>query len=610
MILRKKKYGYLDMFMMSFIVSPFFTLFAVFMSLIDALLPALRIFAIAYFINAAIAAYNQEIPLSVAYIAALLLLTLRLYPMLANVFLGFLNIKREIYFRNKLSPLIVEYVAKLQYRYMESQKSKDIIKRVFEDDFPAKIWQLFQQILGVVNLVVYVGGIVVILMMQMWWFGLTLLISTIPLLYIANIAGKKSYEADRDMTSIDRQANYLSEVMRKREAAEERTMFGYTKELNKIYGTKFEYSLKYRMHVAIKNYMKQSLGGIIPVCYAIITILVLIPSVSSGLIGLGMFIGLVGAVFGLSDQLWAVNNMTASLVRNHKYLEDLTTVMTFETVDGAVSAPEFGLSFNTIVFNNVKFFYPTDENVQHPKIVLDGVSFTINKDRRYAFVGENGAGKTTIIKLLTGLYDNYEGEILIDNRELRSLPHEQIKGLFSVVFQDFARYYMPLIDNIILSDPNNPNVKEKAEEAVVLFELSQTLEKLKYGINTPLGKIYENGEDVSSGEWQRIALARSFLNPAPLKILDEPTASLDPIGESIVYNNFNKITKNNTTILISHRLGSTKLADTIFVLKKGKIVEHGNHSELMALNGEYASMYNIQAEWYKNEFVGEVKNDV
>jgi len=246
------------------------------------------------------------------------------------------------------------------------------------------------------------------------------------------------------------------------------------------------------------------------------------------------------------------------------------------------------MSFKTIEFRNVSFKYPGTD-----KLILDDISFIIENGRHYSLVGVNGAGKTTIIKLLTGLYTNYEGAILVDGRSISDLTQSEIKGLSSVVYQDFAKYYISLYDNIAIAG-------DGVENAIELVGLSGAVEKLKDGVNTPLGKIYENGVDLSGGEWQRVAMARSVVNNAPLKILDEPTAALDPVSESAVYNNFERISKGGTTLFISHRLGSTKLADIIFVLSDGKIVERGSHSDLISLeNGVYAEMFNAQAEWYK-----------
>jgi ATP-binding cassette subfamily B protein len=234
-------------------------------------------------------------------------------------------------------------------------------------------------------------------------------------------------------------------------------------------------------------------------------------------------------------------------------------------------------------------------------LILNDVSFTIENGKHYSFVGVNGAGKTTITKLITGLYTNYEGEILVDGKSLRNMSQSQVKGLSSVVYQDFAKYCVTLYDNIAIADVGNLSNRKEAENAIELVGLANAMKKLKNGLDTPFGKVMENGVDLSGGEWQRVAMARSAMSNAPLKILDEPTSALDPVGESMVYQNFERISRSMTTIFISHRLGSTKLADVIFVLSDGRIAESGSHASLMAKGGLYCEMFNSQAEWYGSE---------
>ena len=172
--------------------------------------------------------------------------------------------------------------------------------------------------------------------------------------------------------------------------------------------------------------------------------------------------------------------------------------------------------------------------------------------------------------------------------------------MLSIVNQDFAKYYITVRDNIALGDVNHIESDSdwRVNRAIDQVGLAAAVEKLPQGIHTPLGKIKADGQDVSGGEWQRIAMARAIANPAPLRILDEPTAALDPVSESELYQEFERISRGKTTIFISHRLGSTKLADEIFVIDEGRVLEQGTHQELIALNGEYARMYESQRSWY------------
>ena len=590
-----KTYSYPDMVLLSLKTSPLHTILFAARQITDALIPTITIFVTAYFIDTAIAIFNGYAALPDIYLPIALIFGIMAYNMLMNSIMDLINANRVILYRKRLVPEMANYRASLAYRYIEDPKSHDLIFRVFpyiED----RVWNLFTQVLQIVSLIVFVLGIVITLFTQVWWIAITMVLTSIPIMYIATKAGKERYQADKDMTEIDRIQWNLSWILIDRENVEERAVYGYSNDINDRYNEKFEYARNYRLKITIKNTIKQKLGGIITSLYAIGAIVALLPQTYSGIISIGMFIALIGAVISLSQRLsWGVNSLVFEMTRNSEWLKDLTQFMALEMQSGATDAPAL-MDFKKIEFKNVKFTYPGTD-----KTVLNGVSFTIEKGRHYSFVGENGAGKTTITKLITGLYNNYEGDILVDNVNLRDIHHSKLKGLTSVVFQDFARYSITLYDNIAMGDIQNHENRKKVEEAVDLVGLSEAVKNLKHGLDTPLGKVMEDGVDLSGGQWQRTAMARSVINPAPLKILDEPTAALDPVAESTVYKNFEKITKGETTIFISHRLGSTKLADTIFVLSDGKIAEQGSHTELMQKNGIYNEMFTTQAQWYVEE---------
>jgi len=348
----------------------------------------------------------------------------------------------------------------------------------------------------------------------------------------------------------------------------------------------------------------------------LIAITLLSPTIT-GALSAGMFMGIMSAVFGMVQQLgWQMSGSLENMSKVREYMKDLTKFVGLQSgfQGGANPArvsnlsPSQGLrpsdnlcapnsepiELKSLEFRNVSFKYPTGDN-----FVLEGLSFTLETGKHYAFVGRNGAGKTTITKLLTGLYTEYEGEILINGKELREYTAGAIKAMFSVVYQDFAKYFIPLKDNITLGDTAAVIADEEVNGIAVQAGLSEMIAELKDGIDTPLGKILEGGQDISGGQWQRVAIARSLISRATVKILDEPTAALDPISESRVYSEFENLMSGKTTIFISHRLGSTKLADEILVIDGGKITERGTHDELMDENGDYAEMFEAQVQWYE-----------
>lgn len=242
-------------------------------------------------------------------------------------------------------------------------------------------------------------------------------------------------------------------------------------------------------------------------------------------------------------------------------------------------------------FKDVTFTYP------HASVaVLDHFSYKFDAGKKYVIVGTNGAGKTTLIKLITGLYDNYTGEILLNGKSVRDYSKDELNNIFSVVYQDYSKYQLPIGQAIALRDDYDP---ARMKEYVNQFGIQEIIERLPNGMESWIGKIDKDGVDISGGEWQRIAIARAFYHSTPVKILDEPTASLDPMAEYEFYRMLNSIGKDITSIFITHRFGAARLADEVVVIKDGVVIENGNHNSLLLQHGAYFEMFEQQRSWYE-----------
>ncbi|NLZ82632.1 MAG: ABC transporter ATP-binding protein, partial [Clostridiales bacterium] len=417
-----------------------------------------------------------------------------------------------------------------------------------------------------------------------------------PLFSLAIKGGKATYKANQEAEKHSRRARYLHDVLSGRDNIEERALFGYSQELNNKWHDKYEEARKINLMVTLKYFIRIKGSSLITALISIFIIGVLLIPLSNGVITLGMFMGLVTATLGLIQMMsWNLSWITSELAKNREYLKDLTAFMDLTEQEGSLDLPEEAdiVNFETIEFDNVSFKYPDTD-----RYILKDFNLKLDKNIHYAFVGINGAGKTTITKLLTGLYDNFEGEIRINGKSIRDYKKSQLKALFSVVYQDFAKYYISLKDNILLGDVN---VKDEArlQETISLLNLEEAIHKLPQGVDTYLGKIKEDGTDLSGGEWQKVAIARALYSPAEIRILDEPTAALDPVAESNIYKMFGQISQGKSTIFITHRLGAAKLADEIIVIDDGAVVEQGNHEALMKNNGIYAEMFHSQRSWYQ-----------
>lgn len=245
-------------------------------------------------------------------------------------------------------------------------------------------------------------------------------------------------------------------------------------------------------------------------------------------------------------------------------------------------------------FRNVSFAYPGST-----RRVLRDFNFTMHPGERVALIGENGQGKTTIVKLITRLYDPTEGQVLLDGVDLRDYDLEDLHSEMGVIFQDFMRYEMTARENIAVGRIEVPHTPEEIEYAADKSLAEGVIAKLPGGFDQMLGRRFEGGVDLSGGEWQKIALARAYLRDAQLLILDEPTAALDARSEFEVFQRFAELTFGKMALLISHRFSTVKMADRIVVLEAGQLVEEGSHAQLMALGGRYAGMFEMQAASYR-----------
>ncbi|MXY82663.1 MAG: ATP-binding cassette domain-containing protein, partial [Gemmatimonadetes bacterium] len=246
-----------------------------------------------------------------------------------------------------------------------------------------------------------------------------------------------------------------------------------------------------------------------------------------------------------------------------------------------------------IVFEDVSLTYPTSDQP-----AIEGVSLTIRPGERIALVGENGSGKTTFVKLMTRLYDPTEGCLHLGGRDLREYNVETYRQRFGVIFQDYMRYHGTVAENIGYAQYERLDDLDGIAAAAEKAGLREFIETLDGGYQTRIGSWFERGTDLSGGQWQKIALARAFFRHSDILVLDEPTSVLDARAEYDIFQRFLELTAGKTTILISHRFSTVRMADTIYVFQQGRIAERGSHRELMAQDGLYAELFNMQAEGF------------
>lgn len=602
-IKNNKKYELFDFLSISFKVSPGCTLIIVINRIISALIPTFTVLVTADFVDTALSIFRKEVPYDRIIAPLILYMVITLYSICNRAFISnFINIRYDMQAYRYYRSALIKKRAKLDYKYIENNETWDLINRTCKDPL-GKISGGMKNLMDIAGIVINIGSLMLILMTQVWWAALVIFLVTVPLMVLAAKGGKEVYESTKESEKLTRRADYYHRVLSSRENIEERTLFGYTDEINKKWYDKFESARKIVLKVDFKNFLRLKASSIITIVISISIIGFLLLPLSQKAITIGMFMGLTSATLNLVQMMsWHLAIVVRELAKNREYLNDLTDFMALSEREGAIDLPALNeqMTFESIEFVNVSFKYPGTE-----KYILNNFNLKLEKNLHYAFVGVNGAGKTTITKLLTGMYDNYSGDILINEKNLRDYKLCELKAIFAVVYQDFAKYYVSLRDNILLGnaldlkESSIASCNEQILDSAYSMGLKEVIDKLPHGIDSHLGKIKEDGIDLSGGEWQRLAVTRTLYNPALVKILDEPTAALDPVAESNIYEMFGRISTGVTTIFITHRLGAAKLADEIIVIDEGQVAEKGNHGTLLSLHGIYAKMFESQRSWYK-----------
>lgn len=320
-------------------------------------------------------------------------------------------------------------------------------------------------------------------------------------------------------------------------------------------------------------------------------LLLLVRYLLNGDISVGAFaavFGSIGMMFAMMKEIidWHIGDIAKNFgqIRNFLRFLDITSD----------DRPDANISKNGVIqLQNASFRYPNAD-----KDSLKNINLTINSGETIAIVGENGAGKTTLVKLLTGLYKPTVGTVKIDGHDTYDINYQSLFKKVSGVFQKYQRYALSLRENVAIANFNEESNQAKIERLLDENNVDRDNKAIfPNGLDTMLSRDFD-GVDLSGGQWQRVAIARGFYRDSNMIVLDEPTAAIDPLEESAIYNKFIEVTKDKTAIVVTHRLGSAKIAQRIIVMQDGEIIEIGNHDELVKYGGEYAQMYKAQSEWY------------
>ena len=433
--------------------------------------------------------------------------------------------------------------------------------------------------------------------------ALSLLVVFLPTMTTQILRAKVFSKLEDRAAPVRREFNYYESCLTAREYYKETRILGAFSFFKKLYIDSLVFLNKLTFRANVISTLSElgmkflSLLGYFGILY------MLFISLMNGEITIGAFAAVfasVGFMFSVMEEL--ICRHFGNLAQNLGTIQNYIAFLKLPERKGEkITIPDD----IDISVNNISFTYPakneSDENgnAEEPlKKAVDNVSFTIKKGETIALVGENGSGKSTLVRLITGLYLPDEGNILYGSTNIKNISTISLFKRISAVFQKYQRYQMTMRENIGISDTeNNPN-DDLLDRICKNAGIDKNNDSFTDGYETMLSREFD-GVDLSGGQWQRIAIARSFFRTHNFIILDEPTAAIDPLEETKVYNRFAEISKDKTSIIVTHRLGSVKLADRILVMKNGQLTEQGTHNDLINADGEYARLYKTQEQWYK-----------
>ena len=595
--LQPKTYNWTYLLRLPFECQPVCTTIVVLQKLITGLVNVLWILVEASFIDTALRVAQGQAGIETAIPWLIYMILIIIWKRMGYSLGRVATRKLEIEAEAQMTTEAVKKRSRLHYSLIEDKESWELVNRV-SGQIAKNTWYMLQWTCNFLNAAVKIIGTFLILFTRLWWMGLAMLAASAILILLSMKSGGKVYKAFQEAAVYQRRSDYLGEVLTSRESVNERTLFRYTDHVNNEWRKQRDEMNRINLQAEKQKEKMVARSSLLTNLVSIVMIVLLSLGLTSGLT-IGTFIALAKAIFDLVTIMSGdVSRSIVIMTNSVAYLKDLTKFANMRETEGTNDLPApIPIPFATLEFRHVTFTYPGAEEP-----VLKDLSFRMEAGKHYAFVGENGAGKTTIIKLMTGLYDQYEGEILVNGRDLSTYTVPEVKAMFSGVYQDFAQYSISVADNIQLGSVRQmgtPETDQKMRQIAKKLDLQEEIESLPKQYDTQLGRLTPERVDISGGQGQRLAMARSLMSTAPIQILDEPTAALDPISESRLYEQFGEISQGRTTIFISHRLGSTRLADEIFLLKDGGVLEAVTHQELMTQQGLYAKMYESQRSWYQ-----------
>ena len=497
-----------------------------------------------------------------------------------------------------VSDLIHAQSIAVDLEYYEDPAYYDTLQRA-QNEAPSRPTKIVNDLLTTGQSSISMVSMAALLFTLHWSVGLIVVVAAIPGAWVRLRYSRRIYHWQRERTETERQAWYTHWLLTAGPHAKEVRIFGLGELFRAMFRDLRTVLRRERIGIARQRALADFGAGAVAVLATFGTFAYIAWQTIYGAITLGSLVMYYQAFQTGLSSLQSVLQGLAGLYEDNLFLTYYHEFMDLEprVLAPAEPAPVPRPMREGLRFHAVDFHYPGTE-----RTALSGIDLTIRPGEVAALVGANGSGKTTLVKLLCRLYDPTAGSVTLDGVDLRSMDVLELRRQMSVIFQDFSQYQFTAGENIRVGDvdlhPDAPSTRAAVEAAARDAGAAGVIGGLPRGYDTPLGKWFEDGEELSVGEWQKVALARAFLRHAQILVLDEPTSALDPEAEWQVFEHIRELAQGRAVVLISHRFSTVRSADRIHILDQGRIVESGTHEELLALAGRYARMYEVQARAY------------
>ena len=491
--------------------------------------------------------------------------------------------------------LLIDVATDVDLAAFDSPEFYDRLERA-KTNAPQRTYELASGVISLGSGLTGMAALVAVLFTIGLPFLPLVLFAYVPLWWATARNGRAAYEFTFWATSADREREYLQRVLTGKPEAKEVRLYGLSQVLRKRYSDVYDLRIRAFRAVIRRRLRRSLLANVVSTSVVLGAAALLIQLAADGHISTADAGVAVIAMVQLGSRLRTLNSGAASLTESSLFLSEFVDFLGLKQVAAPDATPSKGVPFDGIAATNVTFAYPGTG-----RDVVREVSLHIAPGEMVALVGRNGSGKSTMAKILCGLYEPTSGHVLWGETDMRTIDPARVRSSIAAVFQDFVCYQLPARDNVGMGDilrlADLPGIRRAAEQGGIDDYLAQ----LPAAYDTVLSRAFEGGAELSIGQWQRVALARAFFRDAPLVVLDEPAAALDAEAEHELSAHIRRLRSDRAALVISHRLSTVREADRIYVLDGGQVVESGSHDELMRLGGLYAELFSLQAAAYVSD---------